>query len=156
MYHHYDARFIAGSLTGERVSCPPENYPLHDLNSVAKSNKIKSQNGGKAGRKGLATDTFCAWDGDILVLNILGTPGAKQDVIGKPKGHQLKISVTAAPEGGRATDYMVKFLAKEFGVAVNDIEVVFGRFNVNKQLRIKSPKQLPSVISKHLSQEPAG
>jgi len=30
--------------------------------------------------------------------------------------------------------------------------VVFGRFNVNKQLRIKSPKQLPSVINKHLSQ----
>ena len=101
-------------------------------------------------------DTFCAWDGDILVLNILGTPGAKQDVIGKPKGNQLKISVTAAPEGGRATDHMVKFLAKEFGVAVKDIEVVFGQFNVNKQLRIKSPKQLPSVISKHLSQEPAG
>ena len=121
---------------------------------MAKSKKTKSQNGGKAGRKGLATDTFCAWDGDILVLNILGTPGAKQDVIGKPKGNQLKISVTAAPEGGRATDHMVKFLAKEFGVAVKDIEVVFGRFNVNKQLRIKSPKQLPSVISKHLSQEP--
>ena len=97
-------------------------------------------------------DTFCAWDGDILVLNVLGTPSAKQDVIGKPKGRQLKISVTAAPEGGKATDHMVKFLAKEFGVAVKDIEVVFGRFNVNKQLRIKSPKQLPSVISKQLSQ----
>ena len=101
-------------------------------------------------------DTFCAWDGDILVLNILGTPSAKQDVIGKPKGHQLKVSVTAAPVGGRATDHMVRFLAKEFGVTVKDIEVVFGRFNVNKQLRIKSPKQLPSVISKHLSKEQAG
>lgn len=100
--------------------------------------------------------TFCAWDGDILVLNILGTPSAKQDAIGKPKGHQLKVSVTATPVGGRATDRMVRFLAKEFGVAVNDIEVVFGRFNVNKQLRIKSPKQLPSVINKHLAQELAG
>jgi len=123
---------------------------------VAKPKKIKSQSEGKAGRKGLGMETFCAWDGDILVLNVLGTPSAKQDVIGKPKGQQLKISVTAAPEGGKATDYMVKFLAKEFGVAVKDIDVVFGRFNVNKQLRIKSPKQLPSVISKHLSQEPAG
>jgi hypothetical protein len=101
-------------------------------------------------------DSFCAWDGDILVLNILGTPSAKQDAIGKPKGHQLKVSVTAAPVGGKATDHMVRFLAKEFGVTVNDIEVVFGRFNVNKQLRIKSPKQLPSVINKHLSQELAG
>lgn len=118
--------------------------------------KIKSKSGGNAGRKGSAMNTFCAWDGDILVLNILGTPSAKQDAIGKPKGHQLKVSVTATPVGGRATDHMVRFLAKELGVTVNDIEVVFGRFNVNKQLRIKSPKQLPSVINKHLSQEPAG
>lgn len=97
-------------------------------------------------------DSFCGWDGDILVLNILGTPSAKQDAIGKPKGSQLKVSVTAAPVGGRATDHMVRFLAKAFGVTVGDIEVVFGRFNVNKQLRIKSPKQLPPVVKKHLSQ----
>lgn len=98
-------------------------------------------------------DSFCAWDGDILLLNILGTPSANKDAIGKPKGRQLKVSVTAAPVGGRATDHMVRFLAKEFGVMTNDIEVVFGRFNVNKQLRVKSPKQLPSVISRQLSKE---
>lgn len=103
--------------------------------------------------KGSAVNSFCFWDGEILVLNILGKPSAKQDAIGKAKGHQLKISVTAAPVGGKATDHMVRFLAKEFGVTANDIEVVFGRFNVNKQLRIKSPKKFPSVISKHLSQE---
>lgn len=104
-------------------------------------------------RKESAMNSFCAWDGDTLVLNILGKPSAKQDVIGKAKGNQLKISVTAAPVGGKATDHMVRFLAKEFGVTANDIEVVFGRFNVNKQLRIKSPKALPAVISKQLSQE---
>ncbi|MDD5321746.1 MAG: DUF167 family protein [Methylococcales bacterium] len=123
---------------------------------MAKLKKIKSKNEGNSGRKGLAMDTFCAWDGDILVLNILGTPSAKQDAIGKPKGHQLKVSVTATPVGGKATDHMIRFLAKEFGVTVNDIEVVFGRFNVNKQLRIISAKQLPSVINNHLSQELAG
>ncbi|NOS95858.1 MAG: DUF167 domain-containing protein [Methylotenera sp.] len=95
--------------------------------------------------------SFCAWDGDTLVLNILGTPSAKLDAIGKPKGNQLKVSVTAAPVAGRATDHMVRFLAAEFGVTNKDIEVVFGRMNINKQLRIKSPKILPVVISKHLS-----
>lgn len=98
-------------------------------------------------------NSFCAWDGETLVLNILGTPSAKQDAIGKAKGNQLKVSVTAAPVAGRATDYMIRFLAEEFGVTAKDIEVVFGRMNVNKQLRIKSPKNLPAVISKHLSQE---
>lgn len=96
--------------------------------------------------KGLAMQSFFAWDGDTLVLNILGTPSAKQDAIGKVKGIQLKVSVTEAPRAGRATDHMVRFLAREFGVAVADIEVVFGRMNVNKQLRIKAPKRLPAVI----------
>jgi len=97
-------------------------------------------------------DTFCAWDGDTLVLNILGKPGANRDAIGKAKGKQLCVSVTMTPVAGRATDHMVRFLAEEFGVGVNDIQVVFGRFNVNKQVRIRAPKKIPAVISKHLSQ----
>ena len=90
--------------------------------------------------------SFYAWEGDTLVLNILGTPNAKRDAIGKVKGHQLCVSVTAVPRAGRATDHMVRFLAEEFGVATSDIQVVFGRMNVNKQLRIKAPRRLPSVI----------
>ena len=111
-----------------------------------------SRHGGKAAREGSAIDSFCAWEGESLVLNILGQPGAKRDAIGKVKGRQLKVSVTAAPVAGRATDHMVRFLAEEFGVTVNDIRVVFGRFNVNKQLRIKSPGKLPPVVGKHLAQ----
>lgn len=89
---------------------------------------------------------FYTWDGDTLVLNILGTPNSKRDAIGKVKGHQLCVSVTAVPKSGRATDHMVQFLAEEFGVSVKDIVVVFGRMNINKQLRIKAPKCLPPVI----------
>jgi uncharacterized protein (TIGR00251 family) len=89
---------------------------------------------------------FFGWDGDVLVVNILGKPSASKDAIGKPKGTQLKVSVTASPEGGRATDHMVRFLAPLFGVPVSHIEVVFGQTNVNKQLRIKAPKTLPAVF----------
>lgn len=78
------------------------------------------------------------WDGDTLVLNILGKPSAHQDAIGAIKGHQLMVSVTVAPRGGKATDHMVRFLAAELGVSRSDIEVVFGRMNINKQLRLKS------------------
>ena len=92
-------------------------------------------------------DTFFGWDGEVLVLNVLGKPSAAKDAIGKPKGTQLKISVTAAPRDGKATDYMVRFLAPLFGVAVADIEVVFGQENVNKQLRIRAPKKLPAVFT---------
>lgn len=92
-------------------------------------------------------DSFFFWDGDILVLNVLGTPGAKLDAIGKVKGNQLKISVTEAPKRGRATDHMVRFLAKIFEVSVSDIQVVFGRESIHKQLRIKAPKYLPAVFN---------
>ncbi len=117
-------------------------------------NAAKKKPGRAASRAtACAMEDFCAWDGDTLVLNILGQPSAQQDAIGKVKGTQLKVSVTAAPVAGRATDHMVRFLAAEFGVSVPDIQVVFGRFNVNKQLRIRSPKTLPSVIRKHFSGE---
>lgn len=92
------------------------------------------------------------WEGEILVLNVLGKPSASRDAIGKAKGNQLNISVTAAPVAGRATDHMIRFLAAEFEVSARDIEVVFGRFNVNKQLRIRSPKSVPAVIAKHLAE----
>ena len=82
----------------------------------------------------------------MLIVNILGKPGAGKDAIGKPKGPQLKVSATAAPLAGKARDHMVRFLAPLFGVAVADIEVVFGRKNVNKQLRIRAPKILPSMF----------
>jgi uncharacterized protein (TIGR00251 family) len=92
-------------------------------------------------------DSFFIWEGAVLVVNILGKPSASKDAIGKPKGTQLKISVTAAPVNGKATDHMVRFLAPLFGVALADIEVVFGRENVNKQLRITAPTKLPAVFT---------
>ena len=99
------------------------------------------------------SESFFSWDGDTLVVNILGKPSAGRDAIGKPKGKQLKVSVTAAPVRGKATDHMVKFLAPHFGVAPADIEVVFGRMNVNKQLRIKAPTKLPAVFSQPASNQ---
>ena len=118
--------------------------------------KSKSRSGAWSAGKGLELASFCGWDGETLVLNVLGKPGANRDAIGKASGKQLNISVTAAPVAGRATDHMVRFLAGEFGVLVNDIGVVFGRFNVNKQLRIRAPRKLPAVISRALEQQGAG
>jgi len=96
---------------------------------------------------------LCYWDNDVLVLNILGKPSAKGDGIGKIKGQQLKVSVTAAPKAGKATDHMVAFLAREFQVKKSAIEVVFGRMNINKQLRITAPDKLPAVLEKYLQKQ---
>lgn len=93
--------------------------------------------------------SFCNWEGDTLVLNILGRPRAKKTVIGKVIGKQLEIYVAEQPVRGRATAHLVRFLAEEFQVPESSITVVFGVYNVNKQLRIKAPKRLPSVIPPH-------
>jgi uncharacterized protein (TIGR00251 family) len=91
-------------------------------------------------------DSFYAWDGETLILNVLGKPASKRDIIGKVLGSELKISVREIPDEGKATDYMVRFLAREFSVSIKDIEVVFGRFSIHKQLRIKGPRILPPEI----------
>ncbi len=92
----------------------------------------------------------CYWEGDTLVLNILGRPRAKKTSIGKVIGPQLEVHVAEMPVRGRATAHLVKFLAEEFEVPESAITVVFGVYNVNKQLRIKAPKRLPPVIEKEV------
>lgn len=91
----------------------------------------------------VAITPFFHWDGDTLVLNVLGKPGAKRDAIGRviptPGGERLAVHVAAAPEGGKATQRLVAFLAQEFGVAKSAVELVYGLASVNKQLRIHQP-----------------
>ena len=80
------------------------------------------------------------------MLNILGRPRAKKTKIGKVIGMQLEVYVAENPVRGKATAHLVDFLAEEFQVPRSAIVVVFGVYNVNKQLRITAPKRLPPVI----------
>ncbi len=89
---------------------------------------------------------FYRWEGAVLVLNVYGIAGAKRDEIGKPRGNELKVSVTAAPENGKATARMAVFLAKAFGVAKKEVELTFGLTSPHKQFRIHHPKILPAGI----------
>jgi len=102
----------------------------------------------KSSKSGSEMSSFCQWEGDTLVLNVLGRPRASKTKIGKVIGKQLEIHVAENPVRGRATAHLVKFLAEEFQVPESAITVVFGVYNVNKQLRIKAPQRLPAVIAK--------
>ena len=97
-------------------------------------------------------DSFYKWEYGTLRLNVLGTPGAKQTKIGKVKGNELKVSISCAAEKGRATDCMIKFLAKEFKVKTSGITLVFGQTSIHKQFLIKAPGALPDIIAGSLSQ----
>jgi hypothetical protein len=89
---------------------------------------------------------FSHWEGDTLVLNVLGRPRAPRTAFGQVIGEQLEIHVAEMPVRGRATAHLVRFLADAFQVPESAITVVFGVYNVNKQLRIAAPGRLPPGV----------
>ncbi|MDP3394097.1 DUF167 family protein [Sediminibacterium sp.] len=92
------------------------------------------------------TEPFYSWDNDVLNLNVLVSAGARTNLWGKVKGNQIKISIMTAPEKGKATAFLIDFLAKSFNVSKKSVELVAGEFIPHKQFRIHQPKQLPTII----------
>ena len=74
------------------------------------------------------------------------TPKAKRNQIGglldEPDGGKaLKISVTAAPEDGKANAAVAALLAQEWGVAKSAISVVAGATDRRKLVEIRGPSR---------------
>jgi hypothetical protein len=74
------------------------------------------------------------------------TPKAKRNQIGglldEPDGRKaLKISVTTAPEGGKANEAVAALLAQEWGVAKSAISVVAGATDRRKLVEIRGPSR---------------
>jgi len=88
----------------------------------------------------------CRWDGEDLLLNVYLQPRASRDEIIGAHGDALKIRITAPPVDGQANAHLVRFLAKTFGVARSQIQLVSGETARTKQLRINAPARLPAAI----------
>ena len=76
-------------------------------------------------------------EGSAWLLNVKARPGARTDRIRGVSGGMLHLDVAAAPEDGRATERMLGFLAKAFGVARRDVELVSGAHARWKRVRVK-------------------
>lgn len=74
---------------------------------------------------------------DGVLLKVRIAPKASANRIGQPYGDALKVSVTAAPEKGKANAALVKLLAKTLGIAKSDIEVIAGQTDRNKTLKLR-------------------
>ena len=70
------------------------------------------------------------------VLSVLAKPGAKRDDVVGLHGSSLKVSVTAAPDKGKANKAIVKLLAKRLGVAPSTIAIVAGEMSRSKKVRV--------------------
>lgn len=86
-----------------------------------------------------------------LLLHIYVQPKASRDQIVGLHGDELKITITAPPVDGKANAYLQKYLSKTFKVAKGNIEILKGEQGRHKQIKIHSPRMIPSAIDELLN-----
>ena len=72
-----------------------------------------------------------------LTLNLKVIPkSSKNEIVGLLDDGSLKVKIAAAPEKGKANAAICAFLAKEFGVAKKNVEILRGETSALKQVLI--------------------
>ncbi len=71
-----------------------------------------------------------------LLLAVKVVPGASRGRIAGRLGDRLKVTVAAAPEGGAANKAVCELLAKAFGVPRRDVQVVAGKTQPHKTIKL--------------------
>lgn len=74
---------------------------------------------------------------DGVVLPVKGMPGAKANAVRGEQEGALKVSITQAPEKGKANQAIVEVLAKSLGVKRSQIELLRGETSSQKQFLIR-------------------
>jgi len=85
-----------------------------------------------------------------LLLSFYIQPKASRDQIVGLHGDEIKIAITAPPIDGKANEYLIKFLAKQFKTAKSNIIIQKGQQGRHKQVKIVAPQALPDIICQFL------
>ena len=72
-----------------------------------------------------------------FVLKVRVSPGAKEDKVLGPLGDELKISLSAPPQDGRANAALVRFLAESLGVRKASVTLQSGASQRSKLVRVE-------------------
>ena len=94
----------------------------------------------------MTQNNFFTRNQNELTINILATASSKKDSFWKVVWDRIKISVKKAAENGEATAYMKKFIAKEFWVSNNEIELLYWETSREKAFKITTPKKIPENL----------
>ncbi len=88
------------------------------------------------------------------ILPVRAHPGARRNEIGGEHDGALRVSVTQAPEKGKANKAIAALLAKEFAVRKSQVELLAGETSSQKRFLIRglSPEALQARLG-HLQQE---
>jgi hypothetical protein len=86
---------------------------------------------------------------DGVTLPVLVEPGASRNRLYGEHDGRLKLSVTAAPEKGKANKAVCRFLASELGLSKSQVRVVSGHTSRLKEVLFErvSPDALEAIIA---------
>lgn len=90
---------------------------------------------------------FYRWQGDDLLLSLHLQPKASHDELCGLHGDSVKIRISAPPIEGRANAQLIKFLAKQFGVAKGAVTLIGGELGRQKRVKIARPGKLPESLA---------
>ena len=91
------------------------------------------------------------WQGQDLILHCRLQPKAAKDEFAQIMDAQIKIRITAAPVDGKANKHLIKFLAKQFKVPQERVNIMSGEISKQKRVRITAPQTLPAGL--HIAPE---
>ena len=75
---------------------------------------------------------------DGLVVSVKVQPNSSKDRMAGKYAGQIKISVTVAPEKGKANKAVIKLFAKWLGIKSSDIQIISGKTSRDKELFIRN------------------
>ncbi|HQS01569.1 MAG: hypothetical protein B7Y07_07850 [Halothiobacillus sp. 24-54-40] len=90
-------------------------------------------------------DAFFHWQNNTLVLRLKVQPRASRNAWGEVMGDRIKLYLTTPPVEGKANAAVIAFVAKEFGVAKNQVHLHRGDTGRDKELHVQAPKIIPPL-----------
>ncbi|AEY02852.1 hypothetical protein GU3_15495 [Oceanimonas sp. GK1] len=87
-----------------------------------------------------------------LYLSLYLQPRSSRDAFLGRHGDELKVAITAPPVDGQANAHLLKWLAKECGVAKSRVELVAGDSSRHKRVVIDHPGRIPPALAELLGQ----
>ncbi len=93
------------------------------------------------------------WEGQDLVLTLRVQPRASRDEL-LADDARLRARITAPPVDGAANAHLLRFLARQFGIAPSRTELVRGATGRDKVVRIHAPQAVPAELAPWLTRRP--
>lgn len=85
------------------------------------------------------------WRDDDVTLRLRVQPRSSRDELAW-QGEQLKLWTTAPPVDGKANQHICRYLARLFGVARGQVELLSGEIGRDKRIRIRQPRKIPDAL----------